>query len=155
MRDLVKCRFEYLKELLLVDTKLNVSDVRALSMAPWMNELRVLNLSKNILTESLTLIFDKIIPHLEILLLEDAVLSTKDILALSFAARESKLPVLQHLNISQQNVGDLELAVENLIRRCAVDIHREIQLNISLGCFRREFQKNVQSICAESKVDVF
>ena len=155
MCDLVKCTFEYLKELFLVATKLSVSDVRALSMASWLRELKTLNLSKNILTESLVLFLDNKIHHLEILLLEDTGLSTKDILALSSAVREGKLPVLQHLNISQQNVGDLELAVTDLIQSCAIDIDRLVQVRISLGSFRREFQNDVQSICVGSKVDVF
>ena len=73
---------------------------------------------------------------------------------MSTAVREGKLPVLQHLNISQENVGDFELPVINLIRSCAIDIDRKMQVKISLGSFRREFQNDVQSIYAESKVDV-
>ena len=151
---LFKCPI-YLEELLLEDTQLSVSDVQALSVSSWLSKLIKLNLSKNILTESLVLILDNEIPHLDTLQLEDTVLSTRDILALSSAVRKGKLPVLKYLNISQQNVGDLELAVINLIRRCAIDIDRDMQVKISLGSFRRVFQNDVQSICAESKVDVF
>ena len=154
MRDLFKCRLEYLRELLLEDTQLSISDVRALSMASLLRELRKLNLSKNILTESLVLFLDKKFPHLETLLLEDTGLSTRDILALSTAVREFKLPFLMHLSISHPNVGDLELAYMNLIRRCAIDIKWRMQLKIALGSFGREFQKDVQSICAESRVNV-
>ena len=152
--DFVKCRFYCLNGLLLKDTKLSVSDVQALSMASWLSELKTLNLSKNILTERLVLIVDNKVPHLETLLLEDTGLSTRDILALSSAVRKRKLPVLQHLNISQQNVGDLELAVTNLIRRCAIDIDREIQVKVSLDSFGREFKNDVQSVCMGSKVNV-
>ena len=154
MLDLVKCRFYGLNGLLLKDTKLSVSDVQVLSMAEWLSELKTLNLSKNILTESLVLIVDNKMPRLETLLLEEAALSTRDILALSSAVRKGKLPVLQHLNISQQNVGDLELPVTNLIRSCAIDKDKGIQVKISLSSYGREFQKDIRSICAESQVVV-
>ena len=155
MCDLVKCRFYNLKELLLEDTKLSISDVRALSMASWLSTLKTLNLSENILRESLVLFLDNEMPSLETLLLENTVLSTRDILALSTAVRARKLPVLQYLNISQQNACNLQLPVINLIRRCATDIQKKIQVNISLTSYGREFQQDVRSICEESKVNVF
>ena len=81
-------------------------------------------------------------------------LTATDILSLSTAVCQDKLPLLKYLNISQQNLCDLELAVVNLIRSCARDKQGKMQVNISLSSFKREFQDEVLSICAESEVNV-
>ena len=154
---------------LLEDTNLSASDIQVLSAAArqrklsWLrilnlsrntltDAMHVLNLSMNFLTESLVLIVDNKMSHLETLLLEDT--GTRDILPSSSAVRRGKLPVLKHLNISQQNLCDLELPVTNLVRRCATDIQKKMQVNISLTSYGREFQQDVRFICNESKVNV-
>ena len=138
--------------------------MRALATAAREGELwnlKTLNLSKNTLTDTLLdlfkgtkYLFKGNFEMLESLLLEDTHLSTPDILSLSTAICQDKLPDLQHLNISQQNLCDLKPALINLIQSCARNRERKMQLNISLSSFRRELQDKVRSLCAESKVIV-
>ena len=104
-----QCESCYLKTLLLEDTRLSVSDVRALSTAAQrskLQRLQTLNLSKNNLTDSLGLLLANEFMSLHTLLLEDTKLSDSDVQVLSTAARQGYSRRLQTVNLSKNTLTD-------------------------------------------------
>ena len=104
LRVLLANEFMCLQTLLLEDTKLSTSDVRALSTAAWERKLlglNTLNLSKNTLTGTLHDLLKGEFSWLHTLLLENTKLSTNDVQALAAAP---KLQCLRILNLSRNNL---------------------------------------------------
>ena len=101
--------FKSLHTLLLEDTQLSVSDVRALSTAVQggkLPRLKTLDLSKNNLTGSLGVLLTYRISLLHTLLLKDTKLSVSDVRVLCTAAWEGKLDLLRTLDMSKNNLID-------------------------------------------------
>ena len=106
---LFKVEFREMETLLLEDTKLSINDVQALSTAVQEGKLqwlRTLNLSKNILTDTLHDLFKGAFRKMDTLLLEDTKPSISDVLVLSTATQEGKLPRLRTLNLSKNILTD-------------------------------------------------
>ena len=123
LHDLFEGELFWLESLLLEDTKLSVSDMRALSRAireRKLQHLKTLNLSKNTPTNTLHDLFegnfdlfeDNFI-MCETLLLEDTKLSISDVRALSTAAQQGALKEWSTLNLSKNTLPD---TMHNLFR---------------------------------------
>ena len=110
--ELFRSKFIRLETLLLEDTKLSISDARALFTVVREGKLpglRTLNLSKNTLTDTLHDLFEArftVLETLQSLLLEDTKLSVNDVQALSAVVRDGKLPGLRTLNLSRNTLTD-------------------------------------------------
>ena len=158
---LTNAGFPILEVLELCNTQMNKADVISLAKAVHSGKLprlKVLNLAENVLTDTLSFLFDDSsdtfgFRSLESLSLGYSDLSKTDIEFLSGAIISGRLPNLGYLDLEGNRLLSKQDETEVLIQFC-VSQYKEKGLKISLKAndFSTPFSLNLDSICRETKV---
>ena len=161
MQDFKQNSFPRLEKLNLSSIHLNKDDVKHLANALVDNSLqnlKCLNLTGNVLRGSLQELFgDQFIPSLKALILSETHLNEQDLVSLSNAIQQGKLPQLDELSLLDNNFRGIEGALENFLKSCAKYFKRkEVFIRLSLDDVSdpQSFEEKVNNLVQNTKITI-
>ena len=164
-KELLKCKegcgFNLLKELHLNNTDINKDDLKTLATVLSSSTLSMINyldLSGNDLQGIIKDLFTEIrLPLIQFLDLRNAELGKQDILDLSDAVKNEKLPQLREINLLGNNIEDIENELLTLSKVCSIVYgKRKITIGTPLRatCDPIAFNEKMLALCQESEIEL-
>ena len=149
-----------LKNLILMSTALNKGDLHHLLNIIFSNKLPNLEkmyVSYNTLTGCISCFVPDPhpgLPELESLSLNDTALNNDDLHHLTHLIQTHKLPGLEHLNLNDNRLCEMETDVEHLIEACVTHHQRRLWLRMWDNDLSDAFREKWEQRCAGTNIDL-
>ena len=153
--------FKMLKQLDLAKTDINKEDLKTIALvlsSSGFSSMSLLRLNGNDLQGIIGELFtDRGLPSIQVLDLRFAGLGKEDILHLSNAVKNGKLPELREINLQGNNVEDVENELLTLSKACSIVYgKRKITIGTPLQatCDPIAFHEKMLHLCQESEIEL-